>query len=161
MKSLSWTSRDIELLPDDGKRYEVVDGELYISKQPHYHHQLVCSRLITFLNTWSFQTEAGEATGTPGLIFANDDDVVPDVIWISRERQDTALHADGKLHAAPELVVEVLSPGITNELRDREIKLKLYSRRGVLEYWVVSWPEMGAYVERNGGWERSGGVEPT
>lgn len=148
MKSLRWTSRDVEMLPDDGKRYEVVDGELYMSKQPHYHHQLVCSRLITLLNIWSSQTEAGEAIGAPGLIFAEDDDVVPDVIWISRERLRTALQPDGKLHAVPELVVEVLSPGTINEHRDREIKLKLYSRRGALEYWVVSWQERRLEIYR-------------
>ena len=46
---------------------------------------------------------------------------------------------DGKLHAAPELIIEVLSPGAANEKRDREAKLKLYSRRGVEEYWIVDW----------------------
>lgn len=141
MTTLRWTSRDLEVMPDDGKRYEVVDGELYVSKQPHYHHQLVCSRLVALLDAWSYQTEAGEATFAPWLIFADDDDVAPDVIWISRERRATALQADGKLHSAPELVIEVLSPGAANEHRDREAKLKLYSRRGVQEYWVVSWQE--------------------
>jgi|SRR6266568_328804 Uma2 family endonuclease len=148
MKTLRWTSRDLEMMPDDGKQYEVVDGELYVSKQPHYYHQLVCSRLITQLNIWSEQTEAGEATEVPGLIFGEDNDVIPDVIWISRERQATALQADGKLHAAPELVVEVLSPGVTNVHRDREIKLKLYSQRGVLEYWIVSWWERRIEIYR-------------
>lgn len=148
MTSLRWTSRDVDMLPDDGKRYEIVDGELYMSTQPHYYHQLVCSRLITLLNIWSSQTEVGEATGAPGLIFAEDDDVAPDVIWTSQERLNTALQPDGKLHAAPELVVEVLSPGITNERRDREFKLKLYSRRGVLEYWIVNWQEHSLEVYR-------------
>jgi Uma2 family endonuclease len=50
-----------------------------------------------------------------------------------------ALQPDGKLHAAPELMIEVLSPGATNERRDREAKLKLYSQRGVQEYWVADW----------------------
>ena len=148
MTSLRWTSRDVEMLPDDGKRYEIIDGELYVSTQPHYYHQLVCSRLITFLNIWSNQTEVGEAIGAPGLIFAEDDDVAPDVIWTSRERLTTALQPDGKLHTAPELVVEVLSPGLTNVRRDREFKLKLYSRRGVLEYWIVSWQERRIEIYR-------------
>ncbi len=148
MKTLHWSSKDLEMLPDNGKQYEVVNGELYMSRQPHYHHQLVCSRLITALNIWSSATDAGEATGAPGLIFAEDDDVVPDAIWISRERQARALQPDGKLHAAPELVIEVLSPGTVNEYRDREIKLKLYSRRGVLEYWVVSWQARSVEVYR-------------
>ena len=55
------------------------------------------------------------------------------MVWISRERFAAALEPDGKLHAAPDLVVEVLSPGSTNERRDRQAKLKLYSRRGVRE----------------------------
>jgi Uma2 family endonuclease len=56
--------------------------------------------------------------------------------------------AFGKLHAAPELVVEVLSPGSSNAARDREIKLKLYSRRGVLEYWIVNWQERSMEIYR-------------
>ena len=65
------------------------------------------------------------------------DDVIPDIVWVSSRRLATILWQDGKLHAAPELVVEVLSPGSFNERRDREIKLNLYSRRGVDEYWIV------------------------
>jgi len=139
MASLRWTSRDIELLPDNGKRYEVMDGELYVSKQPHWHHQFVCTQLCGVLQAWNRQTKAGVANFAPGLIFDDDDDVAPDVVWISRKRLATSLQSDGKLHSAPELAVEVLSPGSTNERRDRETKLKLYSRRGVLEYWVVDW----------------------
>ena len=139
MASLRWTSRDIELLPDNGKRYEVIDGELYVSKQPHWHHQFVCTQLCGVLQAWNHQTKAGVASFAPGLIFDDDDDVAPDVVWISRQRLATSLQSDGKLHSAPELAIEVLSPGSTNERRDRETKLKLYSRRGVLEYWVVDW----------------------
>lgn len=61
--------------------------------------------------------------------------------YISFTAFRNALNIDGKLHNAPELVVEVLSPGVINERRDREAKLKLYSRRGVQEYWVVNWQE--------------------
>src|SRR5205085_12049414 len=88
------------------------------------------------------------ANAAPGLIFAEDNDVAPDIVWISRERLDAALQPDGRLHAAPELVVEVLSPGITNERRDREAKLRLYARRGVLEYWIVSWQERRLEIYR-------------
>ena len=148
MKTLHWTSQDLEMLPDDGKRYEIVDGELYVSKQPHWHHQFVCNRIWELLQTWSRQTKAGMANSAPGLIFDDDDDVAPDVVWISQERLAKSLQPDGKLHAAPELAIEVLSPGTINERRDREIKLKLYSRRGVLEYWVVSWQERRLEVYR-------------
>jgi len=110
-----------------------------MSKQPDMQHQIVCARLITFLNVWSMQTGSGEAIGEPGLVFADDDDVVPDVVWISNERFATALQADGKFHSCPELVIEVLSLGSTNTRRDREVKLKLYSRRGARECWIVNW----------------------
>ncbi len=137
--ALRWTSADLAVLPDDGKRYEIIDGELYMSRQPHWHHQRACGKIFAVLEAWSVRTGNGEANLAPGVIFAEDDDVVPDVIWISQARRASALGADGHLHAAPELVVEVLSPGTTDERRDREAKLKLYSRRGVLEYWIVDW----------------------
>jgi Uma2 family endonuclease len=139
MTNLRWTSQDLEVLPDNGKRYEIVDGELYISRQPHLNHQIVCGKVFALLENWSNETQTGMPIFTPGLIFADDDDVVPDVVWISHEELARAFQPDGKLHSAPELVIEVLSPGGTNERRDRETKVKLYSRRGVLEYWVVSW----------------------
>jgi Uma2 family endonuclease len=145
---LRWTSADLAVLPDDGKRYEIIDGELYMSRQPHWHHQRTCVKLCAVLEAWSMQTGAGEANLAPGVIFAEDDDVSPDVVWISQARRATALGADGHLHAAPELVVEVLSPGSTNERRDREAKLKLYSRRGVLEYWIVDWRAQQVEVYR-------------
>ena len=59
----------------------------------------------------------------------------------SHERLASALDQTGHLHTAPEMVVEVLSPGSAHECRDREVKLKLYSRRGVSEYWIVDWQQ--------------------
>jgi Uma2 family endonuclease len=132
-----FTSADIEVMPDDGKRYEVIDGELYVSKQPGWEHQLIWLRLGGALDRWSVETGLGQANAAPGLIFAEDDDVAPDLVWASNATLTTALGPDRKLHAAPELVVEVLSPGATNARRDRDAKLKLYSRRGVAEYWIV------------------------
>lgn len=148
MKTLRWTSRDLELLPEDGKRYEIIDGELYVSKQPHLQHQIVCGKVFKLLENWSDQAQTGLPIFAPGLIFTDDEDVVPDVAWISNERLATAFQADGKLHSSPELVVEVLSPGSANERRDREVKLKLYSRRGAQEYWVVNWQERRLEVYR-------------
>jgi len=127
MKTLHWTSRDLELLPDDGNRYEIIDGELYVAKQPDWQHQLVCFQLGFLLETWNEQSQAGIVNLTPGIIFADDTNVVPDVIWISHERLKTVLHRDGKLHNSPKLVIEILSLGAENERRDREVKLKLYS----------------------------------
>lgn len=137
--SLRWTSADLEALPDDGKRYEIIDGELHVSKQPHWHHQKVCGRLFRYLDEWNEHTGAGDVSLAPGVIFADDEDVAPDVVWISQSRLAASLGPEGRLHAAPEIAVEVLSPGTTNERRDREAKLKLYSQHGVQEYWIVDW----------------------
>jgi Uma2 family endonuclease len=149
---IRWTSADLERLPDDGSRYEIIDGELFVSKQPSWHHQFTCGEIHARLRDWSAETRAGQANLAPGLIFADDDDVAPDVIWISRERIATALHQDGKLHSAPELVIEVLSPGSANERRDRQAKLALYSRRGVDEYWILDWirRQIEVYRQDNG-----------
>jgi Uma2 family endonuclease len=136
--SQRWTSADLDVLPDDGRRYEIVDGELYVSRQPHWHHQETCGRVYAALLAWSGRAGTGRPNIAPGVIFAEDDDVAPDVVWVSNARLAAGLR-DGKLYVAPELVVEVLSPGAMNERRDREAKLKLYSRRGVDEYWILDW----------------------
>lgn len=136
---LLFTTYDLELMPDDGKRYEVVEGELYVSTQPSWHHQYACTQLLWALQDGNHRTGLGYANGAPGLIFSIHDAVAPDVVWVSQERLPQVLGEDGKLHGAPDLVVEVISPGWQNEQRDRDTKLKLYSRRGVREYWLVDW----------------------
>jgi Uma2 family endonuclease len=135
-----YTSSDLELLPDvEGTRYEIIDGDLHASKQPSWEHQYACIALGAELLSWSRQSGLGRPVVAPGLIFAPDDDVAPDLVWISLARLAVARDAAGHLRSAPELVVEVLSPGSANERRDRELKLKLYSRQGVQEYWIVDW----------------------
>lgn len=144
-----FTSADLEVLPQDNRRYEIIDGDLLVSTQPSLAHQLVCGQVAFPLHAWNRQTNLGQVFLAPGVIFAEDDDVAPDVVWISNERlrrdwEEGAAH----LHVAPELIVEVLSPGRTNEQRDREAKLKLYSRRGVDEYWIVDWRDRSVDVFR-------------
>jgi Uma2 family endonuclease len=134
-----WTTADIELLPDNGNRYEIIDGELFMTRAPHWKHQKAASRTGTALDVWSGQTGLGEAVQAPGVIFSEADNVIPDVVWISQARLANGLDEAGHLTVAPELVVEVLSAGTENERRDREAKLKLYSLRGVQEYWIMDW----------------------
>lgn len=143
-----FTSSDLPFMPDDGKRYEIIEGELYVSRQPGYEHQYTCSRFSQFLGEWNDESGLGVVLPAPGVIFAEDDDVAPDVIWITRERLEKSVDEAGHLHTAPELVIEVLSPGKTNEYRDRQAKLKLYSRRGVNEYWIVSFRKRFVEVHR-------------
>ena len=133
-----YTSRDLETLPDvEGTRYELIDGELFVSKQPTLEHQYVCLAVSMALFQWSKVSGTGRPYGTPGLVFSADNDVVPDVIWISSERLRAGRDQSGHITVGPDLAIEVLSPGSRNEQRDREFKLKLYSRQGVREYWIV------------------------
>jgi Uma2 family endonuclease len=147
-----FTSADLALMPDDdGMRYEIIEGDLYVSKLPSAEHQYVCSRLVGFLADWSEKSGTGIALVAPGVVFADDDDVAPDVVWVSHERLVGTLDRAGHFTRAPELVVEVLSPGKRNEYRDRVAKLKLYSRRGVSEYWIVDWIQRRVEVYRREG----------
>lgn len=132
-----WTVADLELLPDNGNRYEIIDGELFMTRAPRWSHQKVANNICAALNDWSEETTLGEATTAPGIIFSEVDNVIPDVVWASYERLNVLLDEAEHLTGAPELVVEVLSPGKKNERRDREVKLKLYGSQGVLEYWIA------------------------
>jgi Uma2 family endonuclease len=134
-----FTSADLALMPDDGKRREIIDGELYVSRAPGYEHQYTCGRVFKFLDDWNEKTALGAVFIGPGLVFAEDDDVIPDVIWISLDRLERGRDEAGHFIIAPELVIEVLSPGKSNKDRDQQAKLKLYSRRSVQEYWIVDW----------------------
>ena len=146
-----FTSADLALLPDDGKRYEIIEGDLYVSKLPSAEHQFICGQLFRYFQDWNDRSGAGVAFVAPGLVFADDDVVGPDVVWVSHERLAGALDQAGHLTKAPELVVEVLSPGKRNEYRDRVAKLDLYTRRGVLEYWIVDWMRRQVEVYRREG----------
>ena len=147
--TLHWKTADLEALPYvEGTRYEIIGGELFVSTTPHYNHQFVCGEIHRLLQNWSLQTKLGKTILGTGLIFADDDAVIPDVAWLSNECLTESLGKDGKLHSAPDLVIEVLSPGAKNRRRDRDAKLKLYSRRGVLEYWIVDWQAQSIEVYR-------------
>lgn len=144
-----WTIYDLAIFDGDrANRYEIIDGELFVTRAPDWKHQAVCGRIVTRLNNWSDQRELGQAAINPGIIFSESDHVIPDVVWATHGRLEQLLDDAGHLTAAPELVVEVLSPGKTNETRDREAKLKLYSVRGVLEYWIVNFREHCVEVYR-------------
>lgn len=145
---IRWTTADLELLPDNGNRYEIVDGELFVTRAPHWKHQRTCGRIFSALDAWSQSTGLGQAAIAPGIIFTDADNVIPDVVWASNERLAVLLDDAGHLTAAPELVVEVVSPGTENERRDREAKLKLYSSRGVQEYWIIDWQKQQIEVYR-------------
>jgi len=149
-----FTTKDLEAMPRiEGVRYEIIDGELYVSTAPSWDHQGVSYVLTGMFFNWTEGRHLGELRPTPGLIFPGDQNVIPDLVWISNERLVGALDDAGHLTVAPELVIEVLSPGAANELRDRTIKLDLYSRIGVDEYWIVDWQARLVEVYRRQGAE--------
>ncbi len=139
--SLYWTTADLDAMPDDGgwKRHEIIAGELFVTRAPHIRHQGAAGKIHVRLEIWSEETRLGSSFETPGVIFTPTDAVIPDVVWASRERLEKGIDEAGHFTIAPELVVEILSAGDQNEQRDKSIKLKLYSRYGVQEYWIVNW----------------------
>ncbi len=147
-----WTSADLDLLPKNNKRYEIIDGELYVTRVPHNKHQDTCGNFYYELKVWSKATGLGYAVIGAGLIFGENDDVIPDVIWMSKEKYTALIDDTGHFRGAPEIAIEVLSAGTENEKRDRELKLKLYSSRGILEYWIADWrsQQMQIYRRENG-----------
>jgi len=147
-----WTSADLDLLPKNNKRYEIIDGELYVTRAPHNKHQDTCGNFYYELKVWSKATGLGYAVIGAGLIFGENDDVIPDVIWMSKEKYTALIDDTGHFRGAPEIAIEVLSAGTENEKRDRELKLKLYSSHGVLEYWIADWrsQQMQIYRRENG-----------
>jgi Uma2 family endonuclease len=145
---LRWTSADLELLPEHSNRYEIIDGELYVTRAPHWKHQTTCGRFFAVLDAWSIATKSGETALGAGVLLGDSDDVIPDVVWVSQEKYEILLDEAGHLRGAPDLAIEVLSAGTENEKRDRELKLKLYSSRGVLEYWIADWRSLQIQIYR-------------
>jgi Uma2 family endonuclease len=132
------TVADLDTYPDDGNRYELIDGEIHVSTTPHLVHQRIVRKLAAALTAWDMRDSLGEAFPASGVIFDDENAVIPDLVWVSAERAPAVIDMEtGKLHAAPDLAVEVLSQGSANEKRDRQEKLHMYDRFGVREYWII------------------------
>lgn len=143
-----FTIADLETFPEDGRRYEVIDGELCVTPAPHFLHQCVVDQVVHALASWWDTTERGWFVSGAEIEFSEDQDVIPDVLWVSEARLPVVFRGDAKLHGAPDLAVEVISPGTASSRRDLDTKLKLYSRQGVQEYWVLDRQSQTARVYR-------------
>jgi Uma2 family endonuclease len=140
VEGVRWRTQDLEVLPQNqGIVYEIIDGELFVTRAPHRKHQQTSGIIFAELYTWSQKSGLGTSIIAPGIIFADADNIIPDVVWVSYEKLALLEDQAGHLTGAPELVVEILSPGTENERRDREAKLRLYSVRGVQEYWIADY----------------------
>lgn len=159
---LRLTNADIESMPEDGNRYEVIDGELFVSSAPHAIHQRVLMNIGYAFRVYLASHAIGEILPGVGIVFDEYDGVIPDLVFASKERMRKAL-AGGRFRAAPEIVIEIVSPGHSNERRDRHVKRSLYSARGVDEYWIVDPENRSVDIHRlDGGFENlSSGDELT
>ncbi len=136
-EKIRWTISDLEGFPDNGNCYEIIEGELFVTRAPHLDHQDIIGLIYAALLQWSLQSGLGKPFIAPGVVFSESDAVIPDLIWISHERRSQLTDSSGHLTGAPELIVEILSNTEKDKKRDRETKLKLYSVEGVFEYWIV------------------------
>lgn len=136
-----YTYEDYRQLPDDGKRYEVHDGELVVSPSPTRRHQQLSKRMQFQLYKYvEVDHQLGEVYYAPlDVILADDNVLVPDLIFVSRARQESFSRRG--LEGAPDLVVEILSP--STRARDQGQKRRIYARFGVRELWLVD-PERDA-----------------
>lgn len=130
-----WTAARVRELPDDGNRYEVVDGELLVTPAPKFDHQDAAFELAKTLSTYLARTAGvGHAVMSPADIEFDPDTLVqPDVFVVpltrGRRPKDWT-DVRGLL-----LAVEVLSPSTARA--DRTVKRRRYQRAGVPEYWIV------------------------
>jgi Uma2 family endonuclease len=129
-----WTYADYAALPDDGNRYEIIAGVLYTTPAPGTGHQSVSARLVTFLVTHVEFAGLGRVFAAPvDVELAPDTVVQPDIVVILSANLDRI--TPSRIIGAPDLVVEILSPGTAGH--DQREKQDAYARAGVGEYWIV------------------------
>lgn len=129
-----WTYDDYAAIPDDGKRYEIVNGVLYISPAPGWPHQEIVGEIFAHLRAYMRTTRSGGVFTSPiDVELAPNTVFQPDVVilLIASQKKLKERHIVG----APDLLVEVVSP--SSETHDRHRKIDAYARAGVPEYWIV------------------------
>jgi Uma2 family endonuclease len=127
-------AEDIWDTPDDGNRYEVIDGELYVSPPPVREHQHASGELQYRIRHYLEDHPIGLLYAAPfGVILTGVNGVQPDLVYVSNERRAVLTHQG--ISGAPDLVVEILSP--STRTRDRGIKLRAYAAAEVPHYWIA------------------------
>jgi Uma2 family endonuclease len=131
-----WTYDDYLLLPDDGHRYEVIRGVLYVSPAPAYKHQFVAGRFYRRADAFAEDHGLGVVLMAPFdvlLPFGLGSPVQPDVIFLRTGNEPG--WEDKNFKGVPDLVAEILSP--KTKRRDQQTKLAAYRDAGVPELWMV------------------------
>jgi len=127
------TYRDYLLLPEDS-RYELIEGDLFMVPSPNELHQRISKRLEYELITFVEDRELGEIYDAPfDVVLSTHNVVQPDILFVARERR--GIITDKNIQGAPDLIIEILSPGTSD--RDLIVKRTLYAKYGVKEYWIV------------------------
>lgn len=143
-----FTYEDYLLFPDDGNRYELIDGERFVTPAPSRKHQAAVLYLSYFFVDFLRRNPLGELYPAPfEVLFSRHDVVQPDLVFVSNERAGSL--TEKNLEGPPDLAVEILSPG-TRRI-DETRKLRLYEKFGVLEYWLVDPQRDSARVYRREG----------
>lgn len=141
------TYEDYAALPADGKRYELVDGALVLMTGPNIRHQVILWNLSGALFNHMRQHPGGRVLFAPFDVVLDVHQVLqPDLLFVSDERK--AVLTEANAQGAPDLVVEILSPGTMR--RDRGRKRQLYAQYGVKELWIVHQSSRRVDVYRRG-----------
>ena len=136
-----WTYADLVALPDDQLRHELIDGEHVVSPSPNTRHQQLLRELFRILDAHVERHRLGEVLFAPfDIKLSMFTVVVPDLVFFTADRFTRVVN-EKHATAAPDLVVEILSPGTRR--RDKGRKRAVYDREGVREYWIVD-PEARA-----------------
>lgn len=131
------TVADLDLFPENnGNRYELIDGELFVSRAPGISHQRVLLNLELALSEYLQAHPIGILVPGAGAIFSDFDAVIPDLVLVRHENWDQVVTGE-KFTGALDLVIEILSPGSPNQGRDLVAKRNLYGKYKIEEYWVV------------------------
>jgi Uma2 family endonuclease len=139
------TYEDYLLLPDDGQRHEIIDGEHYVNPAPSSRHQETVMNLILILAVYVRKNRLGRVYVAPyDVVLSTVDVLQPDVMFISNEREELITKAN--LQGAPNLVIEVLSP--STRIVDATLKLQRYDRFGVDEYWLIDPDDQSVTIYR-------------
>jgi len=127
-----WTLRELHSLPDDGNKYELVHGELFVTPAPTPTHETILVRLTEILRPFVAQHALGVIYHPRAVVRFKGSEVEPDLMVRRRPATRDLAWEDWPI---PILVVEVISP--FTRRRDREDKRRFYLEAGVSEYWVV------------------------
>jgi Uma2 family endonuclease len=128
------TYRDLWRAPDDGNRWEIINGEVYVSPAPYISHQDAVLNLAVILRQHAERDRLGRIFIAPvGVVLEKPSGVQPDIVFVARQRR--SIIQEKGIFGPPDLVVEVLSTFTAR--RDRQAKRDLYARTGVRHYWLV------------------------